>query len=54
MIKVYIERVAPDLIILGFPTLKESYTCKHERDVAPAIDDFLGGQAYELIEGAHP
>lgn len=54
MIKVYIERVTPDCIVLSFPTLEQSYTCKYESDIKPAISDFLDGKPYELIEESHP
>lgn len=51
MIKVHIERHSPDCIELFFPTLDEFYICKTECDVKPAINDFLDGVEYELIEG---
>ncbi|WP_170961659.1 hypothetical protein [Vibrio genomosp. F6] len=52
MIKVYIQRHSPNMIDLYFPTLDEFYTCKGEWDVKPAIEDFLEGAEYELIEGS--
>lgn len=51
MIKVHIERHAPSSIELYFPTLEEFYSCKSEWDVKSAIEDFLDGAEYELIEG---
>ena len=51
MIKVHIERHSESCIELYFPTLDEYYMCKFEWDVKPAIEDFLQGADYELIEG---
>lgn len=51
MIKVHIERHSKDCIELYFPTLEEYYMCKYEWDVTSAINDFLDGAEYELIEG---
>ncbi len=52
MIKVYIERVQPDVIVLTFPSLGESEDCRRESDIIPTIEDVIGDEPYELIEGS--
>ncbi len=52
MIKVYIERVSSDLIVLTFPSIGECYDCKRKSDVIPAIEDHIGDEPYELIQGS--
>ncbi len=52
MIKVYIERVQSDLIVLTFPSIGEEYDCKRESEVKTVIKEFIGDEPYELIEGS--
>ncbi len=50
MIKVFIEKQA-GLISLVFPVINEHYECKSQSEVVDAINDFIGDEPYELIEG---
>ncbi len=50
MIKVFIEKQA-GLISLAFPAINEHYDCKSQSEVVDAINDFIGDEPYELIEG---
>ncbi len=38
------------LISLAFPAINEHYDCKSQNEVVDAINDFIGGEPYELMK----
>ncbi len=51
MVKVYFERNPNGSVELCIPSLGEWYTCKFDWELESALEDFMQGQEYELIEG---